>query len=399
MNETTLIQLKRFGDINNVRNAELRIGEPALDYTSQKLYIGTTQSNTTLGELDSEGKYFRPVNSKYPIKTEDIAQDAITTNTIKNQNVTTSKLSDGAVTTVKINNGAVTNDKIADKTITYDKLLLADGIIPYSKVAHPTTFDANAITGHISADNLPVDYTAPRATSDKYGNDITKNYANLLALETAGGVTRLVLRPLSRQAGDQTNLGVIEPSALAKAIQGYLPQAKLNDLSGSITWKQIVDPPSVLDMTAAVGSPEQPIYYNAGSKRFFAGTSYTNFADKYVKDKKLLSTTKLGMVSIKYSGGKPQPVSLDGIDNDARGILLVSFRRVVSDVPTYASGCCLYDDTAKAHKQYIYGGTYHEGGDGFVAYVRNRKIEFQVSGTATFVTSFKSVTYLFIKCQ
>lgn len=326
-NEHTIIQFKRYKANGGSVEAQLHYGEPFFDKRSGFLYVGTSENKSLLA-MRSDGEYYKRINEQNPIVASDISANAVTAEKIAQNSILTNHIYNGAVTTPKIADGTVTNDKIADNTITYSKLNLRDGDIPYSKIDAPSTFDASMITGRISVDNLPVDYTAPRATSDKYGNDITKNYANLLALETAGGVTRLVLRPLSRYAGDQSNLGAIEPSALAKAIQDYLPQPKLNEFSGSIKWEQIDDPPSTLNMAQTVGDGDTPVYYDAAVKGFVktksfksVTTSIFNVADnKYLsKPSKTYTVEDNGrwVTSLTSSGGTPQtgfPYSTDKKD-------------------------------------------------------------------------------------
>ena len=67
---------------------------------------GVVQSIT----YDSKGKFIVGYDT---VKTDDIADSAITTAKIADANVTTSKIADKNVTTEKINDAAVTNDKVA----------------------------------------------------------------------------------------------------------------------------------------------------------------------------------------------------------------------------------------------------------------------------------------------
>jgi len=68
------------------------------------------------------------------IKTDDITDEAVTTQKIADSAVTNPKIADSAVTTAKIVDGAVTNPKIADSAVTSAKI--ADGEVKPPDVSY-----------------------------------------------------------------------------------------------------------------------------------------------------------------------------------------------------------------------------------------------------------------------
>lgn len=364
-NNQTLIKLKRYAG-TNISDAVVEYGEPFFDKNNGFLYIGTEKGGKSLSAMREAGEYFKWINSKNPVTTSDINTNAVTGDKIAPNVIATGHILNNAIVTSKIADGAVTNSKIADNTITYNKLNLTDKSIPYSKVDAPTSFSANMITGKISADNLPVDYTAPRATGDKYGNDITKNYANHLELETAGGVTRLVLRPLSRQVGDQSNLGAIEPSALAKAIQDYLPKQTFDNIGGTIGWDQIDGKPPVLNMSGKIGDEMSPVYFDYSELSFKKCYDYGWLSKRILAetDSRYYSKSSSFFKIINNVGTSTQ------LNLPNRCFVVVKFS--LSTLDTF-TGTCLYDGGKKNNSQMLC--QYQMGS--FVkidAYLKNNKI-------------------------
>ena len=85
-------------------------------------------SGTTIGEK------IAALEAKFPVKTADIANAAVTTGKIASAAVTTGKIADAAVTTDKIASGAITGAKLETGCVSSDKILngsiLSEDIAP-----------------------------------------------------------------------------------------------------------------------------------------------------------------------------------------------------------------------------------------------------------------------------
>ena len=299
MAESTLIQLKRFnlngGNSPSSQNSVLDVGEPAFDVNDNLLFIGN--GTDEINELYSSGKYFTPVNNIYQVKSDSIANSAILT----------SKLADSSVTTSKIAAGAVSNSKLNLSLggINIDRINIPDGSIPFSKMSGklsydrltdiPSTVSASTISGKLSWDNLPetefgankvsgnnaIKY-AVRAAQDAQGYTFQDTYGSKLEFTSGTGIK--MLSPSNKV------LGTVTPAQLASVVSSGSSNMSWN---GSISWNQIVDPPSILNMTGTIGSGTTPIYYDADRKKFFECMSYMDLIRQYGAPK-FSSTSTIG---------------------------------------------------------------------------------------------------------
>lgn len=97
-----------------------------------------------------------------PLKSDDIADEAILTIKLADGSVTSHKILDGTITavdladgsiiTAKVNNGAITTEKIADKAITTEKI--ADDAIITIKMADGSVNSAKILDGSVTAVDL-----------------------------------------------------------------------------------------------------------------------------------------------------------------------------------------------------------------------------------------------------
>lgn len=267
-NEQTIIQFKRYKATGGSTENRLQYGEPFFDEKSGFLYVGV-RGDKTLSEMRSGGEYYKRINAQNPIVTSDINANAITAEKIAQNSILTNHIYNGAVTTPKIADGAITNDKIADNTITYNKLNLRDGDIPLSKVSVGTgSIDASKIGGKLSVNNLPDDYTAPKAIRDVTNADITSYAARLSIENNSHLVLRNRLAFLGKDA--ESKLNVISAKEMADFVKPYLnlKNPTLGELSGTISWSQIVGAPSILNLSSSIGNATQPVYYDAKAKMF-----------------------------------------------------------------------------------------------------------------------------------
>ncbi len=124
-------------------------------------------SKTTLGtKLQDIEEGMSELKNKFPVKTADIANNAVTAVKIATGAVTTGKLAAKAVTTDKLAGGSVTTDKLSDGSVTKDKL--ADGSISADKIltyaVKEDKIEPNSITspkianGAVSATHLSAEF-------------------------------------------------------------------------------------------------------------------------------------------------------------------------------------------------------------------------------------------------
>ena len=103
-------------------------------------------SGTTIGEK------IAALEAKFPVKTADIANAAVTTGKIASAAVTTGKIADAAVTTDKIASGAITGAKLETGCVSSDKIL--NGSILSEDIAPDAVQSSNIADNAVTSDKI-----------------------------------------------------------------------------------------------------------------------------------------------------------------------------------------------------------------------------------------------------
>jgi hypothetical protein len=156
------------------------------------------------------------------VKTEHIANGAVTTPKIADESVTTAKLKDGAVKTEKIATGAVTGSKIGEAQIYGSKL--RDGAVRSEKIAAGAVTTAKIGELQVTGSRLQ----DKAVTTEKLANNAvtTEKIANGSVTPaklsfTPPSITRPITPPLS---GVEIADGAVTKSKLAADIASYVPR-------------------------------------------------------------------------------------------------------------------------------------------------------------------------------
>lgn len=136
------------------------------------LSLGVPFGSDTEGEIAALAERVSALEGKFPIKTGDIADAAVTTDKIANgaiisdkigdDSVTTAKIADSAVQAAKLAPDSVTTDKIADKAITHNKIAyeavggdkIADGAVTTDKIADGVVIEDKIANGAITESKI-----------------------------------------------------------------------------------------------------------------------------------------------------------------------------------------------------------------------------------------------------
>ena len=135
------------------------------------------------------------LKNKFPITTNDIADNAITNSNLGTKCVASNNIIDNAISNDKIADGAVTTDKIANKSITSSKLAdnviigVQDGSVTTDKIADGSVTSAKIANEAVTTDKI-ADGSVTSAkiadgsiTSTKIDSTVTRSILNSLTIK------------------------------------------------------------------------------------------------------------------------------------------------------------------------------------------------------------------------
>jgi hypothetical protein len=114
------------------------------------------------------GAYAATALTMKSVKSQHLANGAVTTPKLRNSAVTTAKLRNGAVTTPKLRNGAVTGAKIAPATIGSGQL--ANGSVRSGQLGGGVVTEAKLKSGAVSSSKLAPNFLAQLVRNVTYVN-------------------------------------------------------------------------------------------------------------------------------------------------------------------------------------------------------------------------------------